>query len=1098
MAINVALHHKTHYRYDRRINLGPQIVRLRPAPHCRTPILSYSLKVLPKNHFINWQQDPQGNYLARLVFPEPTTEFSVEVDLIAEMAVFNPFDFFLEPYAENCPFTYDDATARELRPFLETEPPGPLLSALLAKVDRNPIRTIDFLVDLNQRAATTKSATSSAWSPASKPANKPSPSRTGSCRDSAWLLVQILRHLGLAARFVSGYLIQLVARRETARRPRRPHHRLHRSARLDRSLSPRRRLGRPRSHLRPARRRRPHPARLHPRRLQRRAHLRPARSLQHRVQPRDVRPAHPRNAARHQALYRRQWNAIEALGHQVDADLTQRRRPPHHGRRAHLRLARRCRRPRVEHRRPRSPEAHAAPSNCSAACATVSLPAACCISARASGIPANLCRAGPSAATGAKTASPIWEDVNLIAEDEKAYRYTPDRSAPISRSPRPPPPGRRNPTPSPPTKTSSITCGRNASSPSTSIPSIPNSPIPSNAAASPASLNRASIEPVGFVLPLRRVPGRSGPRWTSQPWFLAASRMFLVPGDSPMGYRLPLDSLPWTKPEDVLYSYDTDPFATRDRLPARPARRPASVRQAPSTKSPIEPSIAKLPEKGESASWIARPALCVEPRDGKLFVFMPPVEYLTDYLDLVAAIEDTAAHLKMPVMIEGYTPAFRPAHRRPESHSRSRRHRSQHPARRLLGRAGRQHHRPSTTSPASRRLGTEKFMLDGQHTGTGGGNHVVIGGPTPDDSPFLRRPDLLRSLIGYWHNHPSLSYLFSGLFIGPTSQHPRVDEARTDSIYELEIAFNQIPDQRFRPHAPVARPTASSATCSPTSPATPIAPNSASTSSTRPTPPAPASAWSNCAPSKCRRTPHEPHPATAGARPDRPLLEEALPPQTPMVGHRAARPIHAAPLRPARLGGRHERFARRRLRVRIRMVRAPLRIPLPAHRHRHLQRHQLELRHALEPWHVLGEEASGGGTVRNVDSSLERLQVKVTGMIGSRYVVTLQRPPRPLHPTGATANSSPESATAPGSRPPACTPTSRSTRRWSSISWTPGPAAPSAAAPITSRTPVAAPTNSSRSTPRKPKAAASPASATPATPPAPCAYRPKNTTWNSR
>src|SRR5277367_939768 len=150
MAMQVALNHRTHYQYDRPIRLGPQVVRLRPAPHCQTPILSYSLKVLPENHFINWQQDPQGNYLARLVFPEPTTELLVEVDLVAEMAVFNPFDFFLEPYAEQYPFFYDPSAARELRPFLETEPAGPKLSALLARVPRGSTRTIDFLVALNQ------------------------------------------------------------------------------------------------------------------------------------------------------------------------------------------------------------------------------------------------------------------------------------------------------------------------------------------------------------------------------------------------------------------------------------------------------------------------------------------------------------------------------------------------------------------------------------------------------------------------------------------------------------------------------------------------------------------------------------------------------------------------------------------------------------------------------------------------------------------------------------------------------------------------------------------------------------------------------------
>src|SRR3984885_769885 len=206
MAINVALTHKTHYRYDRLVNLGPQIVRLRPAPHCRTPILAYSLKVRPEKHFLNWQQDPQSNYLARLVFPERTSEFFVQVDLIAEMGVFNPFDFFLEPYAEQCPFTYEPTLARELRPYLEKEPAGPGLCNLLKQVPREPVRTIDFLVGLNQRVKDNVEYVLR-MEPGVQTCEDTLRLRSGSCRDSAWLLVEMMRHLGLAARFVSGYLI---------------------------------------------------------------------------------------------------------------------------------------------------------------------------------------------------------------------------------------------------------------------------------------------------------------------------------------------------------------------------------------------------------------------------------------------------------------------------------------------------------------------------------------------------------------------------------------------------------------------------------------------------------------------------------------------------------------------------------------------------------------------------------------------------------------------------------------------------------------------------------------------------------------------------
>src|ERR1700722_1471217 len=210
MAIQVALNHKTQYRYDRMVMLGPQVVRLRPAPHCRTPTLSFSPKIPPKDHFLNWQQDPQSNYLARLVFPKPTTEFLVEVDLVAEMAVFNPFDFFLEPYAEQCPFTYDNAAARELRPFLETEPLTPALERWLSSVSREPVRTIDFLINLNQRLRNDIGYVIR-MEPGVQSCAQTLALGTGSCRDTAWLLVQILRRLGLAARFVSGYLGQPAA-----------------------------------------------------------------------------------------------------------------------------------------------------------------------------------------------------------------------------------------------------------------------------------------------------------------------------------------------------------------------------------------------------------------------------------------------------------------------------------------------------------------------------------------------------------------------------------------------------------------------------------------------------------------------------------------------------------------------------------------------------------------------------------------------------------------------------------------------------------------------------------------------------------------------
>jgi transglutaminase-like putative cysteine protease len=210
MSIHVALHHKSHYAYDRLVAHAPHVIRLRPAPHCRTPILSYSLKVRPEKQFLNWQQDPFGNYQARLVLPDKTDELLIEVDMVVEMAVYNPFDYFLEPEAENIPFAYEPLLKRDLAPFLETAPPGPLLREFLATIDRTEKKTNDFLVELNQRLWK-ETRYGIRLEPGVQTAEETLRLRSGSCRDSGWLLVQVLRHLGLAARFVSGYLIQLQA-----------------------------------------------------------------------------------------------------------------------------------------------------------------------------------------------------------------------------------------------------------------------------------------------------------------------------------------------------------------------------------------------------------------------------------------------------------------------------------------------------------------------------------------------------------------------------------------------------------------------------------------------------------------------------------------------------------------------------------------------------------------------------------------------------------------------------------------------------------------------------------------------------------------------
>jgi len=998
MAIHIALNHKTHYRYDRPVMLGPQTIRLRPAPHCRTPILSYSLKVLPAKHFINWQQDPQANYLARLVFPERTTELLVEVDLVAEMAIFNPFDFFLEPYAEQIPFTYESTLARELRPYLEAEVPGPKLAAFLAQVPRASTRSLDFLVNLNQRVQRAigyvirlEQGVQSCQDTLTL--------GTGSCRDSAWLLVQILRNLGLAARFVSGYLIQLAADVKPLEGPA--------GASMDFTdlhawtevylpgagwvgFDPTSGLLAGEGHI---------PLACTP----------------------DVGSAAPISGPLEfcktdfsysmtvQRIYEsprvtkpyseEQWAAIEALGHQVDVDLkTGDVRLTMGGEPTFISLDDR---------------------NGSEWSTTAMSPAKRRLGVELLGRMRDRFSTGallhfgqgkwypgeelPRWALGCywrKDGIPIWENPGLFAEDSKDYGY----GAPEARK-----------------FLEALTRRLQVSFSFTitayediffqlwkerRLPEIAD-PLDPKLKESPERARLAHMfeqgaeNPVGFVLPLRRIPTRSGtPRWTSQPWFPLSKRMFLTPGDSPMGYRLPLESLPWTTPEDVTYSFDTDPFRRRDKLPPRPERHIGFFSNPPAVDEP-QPAADKAKPKADDkqAVILTRPALCVQARAGKLFVFMPPVDYLADYLDLVAAIEDTAAHLSMPVVFEGYSP--------PNDTRISVFKVTPDPGVievNIQPAAGWDEMVENITAvyelARQTRLGTEKFLIDGQTTGTGGGNHLVIGGPTADDSAFLRRPDLLRSMVNYWNNHPALSYLLSGLFIGPTSQHPRVDEGRVDSLYELEIAFDQIPE---RGGAPVSSRMADRLFRHLLTDVTGST-HRAEFCIDKLDPPE--GAGTRLGLLELRAFEMPPHARMSLTQQ---LLVRAL------IAHFWRKPYRQKLV--AWGTSLHDRFmlpyfvqldwedvvsdlGRAGYAFRSEWFAPHFEFRFPLIGSVTVRGIYLELRHALEPWNVLGEEASSGGTARSVDSSVERLQVKVTGMIAPRFAVLCNGRPVPLQPTG--------------------------------------------------------------------------------------------------
>ncbi len=1025
MAIRVALNHKTTYDYDRLVTLFPQIVRLRPAPHCRTPVASYSLKISPQDYFLNWQQDPHGNYLARLVFPEKVDHFHVEVDVVAEMTVINPFDFFLEPAAGECPFAYEPWLSKELQPFLETLPVGPNLSAYLETIDRSPLRTIDFLVGLNQRLQKDIKYLIR-LEPGVQTPEETLTLRCGSCRDTSWLMVQILRHLGLAARFVSGYLIQLVPDIKSLDGPSGAAHDftdLHAWAELYLpgagwiGLDPTSGLMAGEGHLPLAAT--PDPSSASP--------------ITGSVDSCETEFTFAMSVTRIHEDPRvtkpytdGEWREIEALGHQIDERLTA----------GDVRLTMGGEPTFVSVDDMEGPEWNTTATSPKKRQLADKLihrlkdrfaPGALLHFGEGKWYPGESLPRWAFACYWRTDGQPIWDNPKHFAEEGRDYGHEAEEAEEFVTA-----------------LAQRLEVGAEWVLPAYEDPvhyvwkerRLPVDVNPSDSKLKDAEerervarvFERGLGSVVGYVLPLKRQWWQAQPRWFSGRWPIRSEQVFLLPGDSPMGLRLPLDSLPH---ESIAGSelYEVDPLAQRPPLPDHQRQiSPAVMPRARRGKREQEVQQ----QKTDSGSVpVVRTALCVQPRDGCLHVFMPPAERVEDYLDLVAVVEDTAESLQMPVVIEGYTP--------PHDH--------------------RVNYIKVTPDPGvievnihpalswdemvrnttwlyedarQTRLGTEKFNLDGRHTGTGGGNHVVLGGPTPADSPFLRRPDLLRSLIGYWNNHPSLSYLFSGGFIGPTSQAPRVDEGRRNAIYELQIAFQQISEPNGVPGAESAKPQQSARD---SGDAGWGFADSAPGTQSQPCPP-----WQ-----VDRAFRHLLVDLTGNTHRAEFCIDKLYSPDTStgrlgLVEFRAFEmPPHAQMSLTQQLLVRalvarfweqpykvklvdwgttlHDRFMLPHfIRQDFDDVIAELRQAgfsldarwfAPHFEFRFpfigeiVQRDiKVELRQAIEPWYVLGEEPAGGATARYVDSSVERLQVKVTGMTDSRHIITCNGRKVPLRPTG--------------------------------------------------------------------------------------------------
>jgi uncharacterized protein (DUF2126 family)/transglutaminase-like putative cysteine protease len=1004
MGIQVSLHHKTTYSYDKLVNLTPQVVRLRPAPHCRTPIRSYSLKIGPKGHFLNWQQDPFGNYQARLVFPEQVRSFEVEVDLVAEMTAINPFDFFVEESASKYPFAYDKELSAELAPYLQLAPGGERLDAFVKAVKAELAtpgkRTLDVLIDVNQRVQKTLRY-DIRMEPGVFPPEKTLERGHGSCRDFAWLLVQVVRRLGLAARFVSGYSIQLVAdvkaldggpsgvAQDVTD--------LHAWAEIylpgagwigfDATSG----LACAEGHIPLAAT--PDPGNAAPitggytfTPLHEDEKVKDTFAFEMKVErvreePRVTKP-----------YTDEMWAAITDVGRKVDEALVA----------GDVRLTMGGEPTFVSIDDPDGaewntealgPTKRRLAENLLHRMHTRFAPGGVLHHGQGKWYPGEPLPRWAMTCYFRKDGVPLWRDPKLFAREGGA-RVASDASTDFARAlARRLEVGERNLVDAYEDMFYYLWRERRLPVNVDMLESKLEDPV--ERARLARVLEQGLSHIVGQVLPLEPVSDWTDPTsvtWRSGNWPVRSERFFLTPGDSPMGYRLPLDALPWQSKASLRVHHEPDGFSPRREL-----QLPGRKRRGEGDEQDPRKDVREL---RPDPPGVVRTALCTEVRDGILNVFFPPLPSTEAFVDLVEAVEDTAAELKLPVRIEGYPPLrdprlnqfavtpdpgvievnIHPAHSWEELVSNTE----------ILYEEARQ-----------TRLGTEKFDVDGRHTGTGGGNHIVMGGNMPADSALLRRPDLLRSVIGYFVNHPALSYLFSGMFVGPTSQAPRLDEARDDRVDELEIAFRQL-DERGRglPTPPwlvdrifrnlltdVTGNTHRAELCIDKL----FSPDSASGRlgllELRSFEMPPHSRMSMAQQlvlrglvAKFWETPYTQRPARWGtALQDRFALPHFLWQDMGDV---------VDDLKRAGFAFNRDWF----------IPHFEFRFPIlgeAAH-----SGIDLQLRQAIEPWHVLGEETTGTGTARYVDSSVERLQLKVKGYTDDRYAVACNGYRVPLHPTG--------------------------------------------------------------------------------------------------